>query len=129
MTGSRAMAVCAAFLATAAVAGRYDKPYAIIEAGDPNAAREEFRPAITQVDGKSTRDARRTDPIEPGKHRVTVRFETARVTQSQKETAREVEMDLEACTRYRVVARRTDGTNWEPKVYSEAIGECVRKFK
>jgi len=125
----RAMAWPAALLATAVFAGPYDKPYAIVEAGDANAVREEFVPAITKVDGESTRNPRRSDPIEPGKHRVTVRYETARVSQSQKEVAREVEMDLEACTLYRVVARRTGGTEWEPKVYSEAIGECVRKFK
>jgi hypothetical protein len=129
MNRYRAMAGSAAMLAIAVLAGPYDKPYAIVEAGDANAVREEFVPAITKVDGESTRSTRRTDPIEPGKHRVTVRYETARVSQSQKEVAREVEMDLEACTLYRVVARRTGGTEWEPKVYSEAIGECVRKFK
>jgi hypothetical protein len=129
MNRYRAMAWSAAMLATAVLAGPYDKPYAIVEAGDANAVREEFVPAITKVDGVSTRNTRRTDPVEPGKHRVTVRYETARVSQSQKEVAREVEMDLEPCTLYRVVARRTGGTEWEPKVYSEAIGECARKFK
>ncbi|MGZ5074229.1 MAG: hypothetical protein ACXWBL_13890, partial [Usitatibacter sp.] len=63
-----------------------------------------------------------------GKHKVTVRFETGRVAQSPGEIARVVEMDLEPCTLYRVAAHRV-GTNWEPKVYSEPIGECVRKFK
>ena len=129
MTLHRAAAGCLALFALAAVAGPYDQPYALVEAGDPNATREEFRPAITQVDGKSTRNTRKSDPIEPGKHRITVRFETARVQQSPADVVRDVEMDLEACTRYRIVARRTDGTNWEPKVYSEPIGECKRKFK
>ena len=114
--------------AAAALAGPYDNPYAIVEAGDPNAAREEFAPAITRIDGTSTRDPRRSDPIPPGKHTITIRFETARVVQSAKETSRDLTLDLAACTRYRIVARRTGGTNWEPHVYQEAIGECAKKF-
>jgi len=127
MTARRVLA-CAAFVATGALAGPFDQPYAVVEAGDANAAREEFVPAISQVDGKSTRNVRKSDPIAPGKHRITVRFETARAPQSPAEIAREVEMDLEPCTLYRIVAKRTGGTNWEPKVYSEPLGECVRKF-
>ena len=128
MPFQRAGACCSAFFAAAAVAGPYDSPYAIVEAGDANGAREEFRPAITRIDGESTRDPRRSDPIAPGKHVVTIRFETARVVQSGKETSRDLELDLAACTRYRVVARRTGGTNWEPHVYQEPIGECAKKF-
>jgi len=118
----------AVFAAGGAIAGPFDQPYAIVEAGDRSEVRQEFPPAITQVDGKSTRNTRRTDPIEPGKHRITVRFETARVNQSPDEIARVLEMDLEACTLYRVAAHRV-GINWEPKVYSEPLGECVKKFK
>ena len=123
------MAIGAVALATGALAGPYDQPYALVETGDRSDVREEFPAAITRIDGKSTRNPRRSDPIEPGKRVVTVRFETSRVSQSPEEVARELQMDLEACTRYRIVARRTGGTNWEPKVYSEPIGECVRKFK
>jgi hypothetical protein len=128
MLSQRAGACLAGLAAAVVMAGPYDSPYALVEAGDPNAARNEFAPAITRVDGESTRDPRRTDPIAPGKHRVTVRFETARVTQSPQEVSREVELDLAACTRYRIVARRTEGTNWEPHVYQEPIGECAKKF-
>ena len=126
---NRAAACGSILAAAAAIAGPYDSPYALVEAGDPNAARDEFRPAITRVDGKSTSDPRKSDPIPPGKHTITVRFETARVVQSPKEVAREVELDLKACTRYRIVARRTSGTHWEPHVYQETIGECAKKFK
>jgi hypothetical protein len=126
---SRRVIACLAFVATSAIAGMYDQPYALVEAGDPNQARDEFRPAITKLDGKSMRNPRKSDPIEPGKHRITVRFETARVTQSPAEAMRELEMDLEACTRYFIVAKRIKGTtNWEPKVYPETIGECKKKF-
>lgn len=117
------MAACGAF------AGMYDQPYALVEPADRSQVREEFPPAITQIDGKSTRNPRKSDPIEPGKHRVTVRFETGRVTQGPAETTRELELDLEGCTRYRIAARRVDSVNWEPKVYSEPIAECVKKFK
>jgi hypothetical protein len=125
----RRVLACAAFMATSALAGPYDQPYAIIEVGDKNPARDEHVPAITQIDGKSTRNTRKTDPIEPGKHRVRVRFETARVQQSPAEAQRDIEMNLEGCTLYRVVAKRTDGTNWEPKFYSQPLGECAKKFK
>ena len=127
---SRRVIACLAFVATSAIAGPYDQPYALVYAGDENKVREEFKPAITKIDGKSTRNVRKSDPISPGKHRVTVRFETARVSQSPAEETREMEMDLEACTRYFVVAKRTKGTtDWEPKVYSEPIGECKKKFE
>jgi hypothetical protein len=115
--------------ATGALAGQYDQPYALVEPADRSPTREEFPPSITQIDGESTRNPRKSDPIAPGKHRVTVRFETARVAQSPQETTRELDMELVACTRYRIAARRVGATNWEPKVYSEAIPECKRKFE
>jgi hypothetical protein len=121
-----AAAACCA--ASAIAAQQFKEPYAIVEAGDRSQVREEFPPAITQVDGHSTRNPRRSDPIPPGKHVITVRFETGRVAQAPAEVSREVEIDLERCTRYRIVAHRTGGTNWEPKVYSEPIGECNKKF-
>ncbi len=110
-------------------APQFSEPWAIVEGGDRSQVREEFRPAITQVDGHSTRNTVRSDPLPPGKHVITIRFETGRVAQAPSEVSREVEIDAEACTRYRIVARRTGGTNWEPKVYSEPIGECAKKFK
>jgi len=125
----RCAAACGfALVAATALAGPYDSPYALVEAGDRNDIRQEFPPAITRVDGTSTRDTRRTDPIPPGKHKITIRFETARVVQSPADASRELDLDLAACTRYRVVARRTTGTNWEPHVYQEPIGECAKKF-
>jgi hypothetical protein len=114
--------------ANATAANQFAEPWAIVEAGDRSQVREEFPPAITQVDGHSTRNPRRSDPIPPGKHVITIRFETGRVAQAPSEVSREVEIELERCTRYRLVAHRTGGTNWEPKVYSEPIGECNKKF-
>jgi hypothetical protein len=124
----RLAAALAALAAAGASAGPYDQPYALVEAGDRSPTREEFPLAVTQIDGESTRNPRKSDPIAPGKHRVTVHFETAKVVQSPAETTRELDMDLASCMRYRIAARRVGATNWEPKVYSEAIPECKRKF-
>jgi len=116
-------------VAPVASAGMYDQPYAIVERGDASAVNKEARVAITKVDGKSTRDTRQTDPLAPGPHRVTLHFESARGT--FRPEYREIELDVQACTRYRIVASFESklGPDWKPKVYSERIGECARKFK
>ena len=120
--------VLAAFVATAVFAGMYDEPYALVERGASSDARKEVSLAITGVDGKSTRDPRKTDPIAPGKHRITVHFESARFKFRPEQ--QDIELDLEACTRYHIVASYEikSGPNWKPKVYSEPIGECRKKF-
>jgi len=125
---SRSPTSACASAATAAAAGAYDRPWSIVEGADESTVRKEFRPAITQVDGKSTRSPRESDALEPGKHQVKIRFETGRVNQSPAEAERVLELELEACTRYRIAAQRTSGTKLKPKVYPEKIGECVRKF-
>jgi hypothetical protein len=123
----------ATVLATVAVpatfAGMYDQPYAIVESGDASEMRKEARVAIGKVDGKSTRNPRKSDPIAPGKHNITLNFESARG--NFRPTSLDIELDLQACTRYRIVASYEVkmGGDWKPKVYSEPIGECVKKFK
>jgi hypothetical protein len=120
--------VPAALVATAAFAGMYDQPYALVESGGASEARKEASLAITSVDGVSTRNPRKSDPLPPGKHRIVFHFESARV--EFRPEHKEVEIDLEACTSYRVVASYEvkSGPNWKPKVYSEPIGECRKKF-
>ena len=113
---------------TAALAGAYDQPWSMVEPGDRSEVRKEFPAAITQIDGQSVRDTRRPDAVAPGKHSVTIRFETGRVNQSEAEATRVMELELAPCTRYRVVAQRTQGTKWEPQAYPEPISECARKF-
>jgi len=125
---TRLLPCALALLATSALAGPYDSPWAIVEGADPSSVRNEFRPAITQIDGKSTRDTRESDALPPGRHQVKVRFQTGRVSQAPGEEERLLDLDLEGCTRYRIAAQRTTGTQWQPKVYSEKIGECTRKF-
>jgi hypothetical protein len=113
----------------AAFAGMYDQPYAIVESGTASEVRKEARVAISRVDGKSTRNPRRSDPIEPGKHLITLHFESARGI--FRPTSLDVEIDLQPCTLYRIVANYESktGGDWKPKVYSEPLGECVKKFK
>jgi hypothetical protein len=43
---------------------------------------------------------------------------------------RTLELDVAACTRYRIVAGYTNLTHieWSPVIYPEPIGECVAKF-
>jgi hypothetical protein len=118
----------AALAATPAFAGMYDQPYAIVEAGAPSDVRKEATPAITKVDGKSTHNPRRTEPIPPGKHQVTLHFQSARGR--FRPEFQDIELDLEACTLYRVVAvyEVKMGPDWKPKVYSEPIRDCRKKF-
>jgi hypothetical protein len=116
-------------MSAAAAAGPFDQPYALVERGDASELRKEATLAITKIDGVSTRNPRQSDPIPPGEHKVTVRFDTGRGVVS--DNSRELALTLEPCVRYRVVAVYRSKTNpdWEPKVYPEPIGECRRKFK
>jgi hypothetical protein len=120
--------VLAAVFATGALGAMYNEPYALVERGMTSDARKEVALAITAVDGKAVRDPRRTDPITPGEHTISVRFQSMRYTFRPEQ--QDVELDLEACVRYRVVAHYEikSGPNWKPKVYSEPIGECRKRF-
>ncbi len=121
--------VAALAATTVARAGMYDQPYVVFESGGPSEVRKEASVGLTVIDGKSTRNARKSDPLPPGKHQVTVRFDTARG--EFRPEAIDVQIDAEACTLYRIVAvyENKTGGDWKPRVYSEPIGECVRKFK
>ena len=92
-------AVAATFAATS-LAGPYDQPYAIVESGSKSEVRKEVPAAVTKVDGASTKNPRRSDPIPPGLHKVTVASKVENATRPE----------------------------WEPKVYPEPIGECKKKF-
>jgi hypothetical protein len=112
-----------------AIAGMYDQPYAIVESGPHSDIRKETGLAITKVDGQSLRNTARTEPITPGKHTITVHFVSTRG--NFRPQTMDLEIDLQACTRYRIVANYEVkmGPDWKPKIYSEPIGECVKKFK
>ena len=124
----RVAALLAFVTATAHAAGMYDQPWSIVERGDNSQPRKEARLGLSKIDGQSPRDPRRSDPLAPGKHVIRLHFESARGNFVPE--FKDVEIDLEACTRYRIVAKyeHTRGPDWAPKVYSEPIGECRRKF-
>lgn len=119
--------VLAIFAMPAALAGMYDQPYAIVESGSPSETRKELLLVISRVDGQSLRNMRKSDPLAPGKHIITVQISKSRFN----EQTRDIEIDLQACTRYRFVAKleTASALDWKPKIYTEPIGECVRKFK
>jgi hypothetical protein len=122
------LAAVAAFGTLSAAAGMYDKPWALAEMGGVSPTRNEARVAITKIDGKSTRNTKKSDPIEPGKHTVTLHFESARGV--FRPEYQEVQMDFDPCTRYLFTAKYEvkTGPDWKPSVYSEPIGECRSKF-
>ena len=116
--------------ASSAIAqGQYSKPYAIVERGYNSETRNEATLGLSKIDGKSPQSPRRSDPLPPGKHVIRVHFESARGP--FRPEFQDVELDMQPCMLYRIVANyemRT-GPDWKPKVYSEPIGECKRKFK
>lgn len=112
-----------------AAAGPYDRPYAIVESGAAAEARNEGRVTIRKIDGASTRDPRRSDPVEPGKRMITVGFQSSRGM--FRPQSLDLELNLEPCTRYLIVAsyESKSGPTWTPKIYPEPIAECRKKFK
>ena len=120
-------AACAAPLI--ALAGPYDQPYGLIESGDRSQTRKHETVAISRIDGQSTRNPRRPDPVAPGKHSVDISFTSARAVVG--DTLKTIEVDVQPCKRYRVVAQYQTATSgkWEPVIAStEDIGECKKKF-
>ena len=114
---------------TALAQGMYSKPYAVVERGYNSETRNEATLGISKIDGKTPQSPRRSDPLPPGKNVIRVHFESARGP--FRPEFQDVELDMQPCMLYRIVANyemRT-GPDWKPKVYSEPIGECKRKFK
>lgn len=123
------LAAAAAFLSSPVWAGPYDQPYGIIESGDRSQTRNQEPVAISKIDGTSTRNPRRPDPVAPGRRSVEVSFSSARaVVADQLQT---IEIDVKPCKRYRIAAhyQTVTGGKWEPVVQTvEDIGECRQKF-
>jgi len=114
---------------TAAFAqGMYSSPYAIVETGQRDDINRYATVGITKVDGKSTADPRRTDPIPPGKHVIRIAFDSGRGRFQP--DYRDVQIDFEPCKLYTVVAKYENrlGPDWEVKVGEQPLGECLRKF-
>ena len=105
-----ALAGIGLFVVQMAWAGPYDQPY-----------------GQNKIDGKSTDNPRRPDPVLPGKHTVEISFSSARVPIGDQ--LKTIEIDVKPCRRYRVVAHYTTSGQWKPIVQSvEDIGECKKKF-
>ena len=112
-----------------AAAGPYDQPYGLIESGDRSQTRKHETVAISRIDGESTRNPRRPDPVAPGKHSVQISYSSARATVGDE--MKTIEIDVQPCKRYRVVSQyhNTVSGKWDPVVaFVEDIGECKRKF-
>jgi len=123
------LAMAAAFLPGIAAAGAYDQPYGLIESGDRSQTRNQETVAISRIDGASTRNPRRPDPVAPGRHAVEISFTSARVVVG--DTLKTIEIDVQPCKRYRVVAQYHTSASgkWDPVIASaEDIGECKKKF-
>ena len=117
-------------LATAAVAGPYDQPYAIITVDRAKAADPNLRPVIVnRIDGETVLSDNRA-VVTPGKHQVTIDLPPRKGFHTA--TQHTFEIDAKPCTRYNVAARLASSTtqDWTPVVRStEPIGECAAKFK
>ena len=116
-------------LATAASAGPFDQPYAIITTDPRPAADFLLRPVIVnRVDGENAVDHRAIVP--PGLHKVTVDLPPRKGFHLA--TQQTFDLDVKPCVRYHVAARLESSTGqaWKPVIRSqERIGECETKFK
>ena len=116
-------------LATAAFAGPFDQPYAIITTDAKPAADPLLRPVIVnRVDGENAVDHRAV--VAPGLRKVTVDLPARKGFHLA--TQHTFDLDVKACVRYHVAAKlqTTAGQAWKPVIRSEErIGECEAKFK
>ncbi|MBK6603599.1 MAG: hypothetical protein IPG28_19150 [Betaproteobacteria bacterium] len=120
--------LAAALVATTAYAGMYDQPYALVERGaasKPARRRRSPSPRWT-----AWAPATRARPIRSRRASIASRFTSRARAASFRPEFQDIELDLEACTRYRVVAsyELKTGPDWKPRVYAEPIGECRKKF-
>jgi hypothetical protein len=110
-------------------AGPYDQSYGKIESGDRSQTRKQEPVAISRIDGQTTRNPRRPDPVAPGKHSVEISFTSARAVVG--DPLQTIEIDVQPCKRYRVAAQYQTAASgkWEPVVQAvEDISECRKKF-
>lgn len=122
-------ALLAGLAAFPALGGTYGFPYGIIESGWRSDVRKELPALVNAVDGVSPRNPRYSDPVAPGRHRIQVVFASDRLPSSK--AFRWIDLEIEPCTRYRVVAKYQTQVSlgtWEPRVYAEPIGECEARF-
>lgn len=116
-------------VATAALAGPFDQPYAIITTDPKPAADPLLRPVIVnRVDGENAVDHRAI--VAPGRRKITVDLPPRRGF--HRPTQRTFELQVKPCVRYHVAAKlaTSSGQEWKPVIRGEErIGECEAKFK
>ena len=116
--------------ATAAYAGPYDQPYAIITSDTAPSADPNLRPAIVnRVDGETVGSDNRA-VVAPGTHQVTVDLPPRKGFRVS--TQHTLELATRPCMRYYVVAKldNPEGQEWTPVVRSaELIDECQKEFR
>jgi hypothetical protein len=117
-------------LSTAAVAGPYDQPYAIITVDRAPSSDPNLLPVIVnRIDGETALSDNKA-VVAPGKRQVTIDVPPRKGFRQA--TQHTFEVDARACTRYFVAAKLDTRTtqDWTPVVRSEErIGECEKKFK
>lgn len=123
------MFLLALLAATAATAGPYDQPYAIItvESRPPVADPKLVAAILNRVDGEDILYSFAV--VAPGVHRVTLDLPPRKG--SRLATQETFALTAKPCTRYYVAARLESavGQRWTPVVRSEErIGECEHKF-
>lgn len=115
--------------ATAALAGPFDQPYAIITTDPKPAADFLLRPVIVnRVDGENAMDHRAV--VAPGLRKVTVDLPPRKGFHLA--TQQTFDLEVKPCVRYHVAAKlaNSTGQDWKPVIRSqERIGECEAKFK
>jgi hypothetical protein len=117
-------------VATTAVAGPYDEPYAIVTVDRAPSADPLLRRVIVNRVDDATVMSDNKAVIAPGRHKVTLDLPPRKGFN----LATQYDLDLEAqpCVRYYVAAKLDSATTqtWTPVVRStERIGECEKKFK
>ena len=114
---------------TAAFAGPFDQPYAIITTDTKPAADFLLRPVIVnRVDGENAMDHRAVVP--PGLRKVTVDLPPRKGFHLA--TQQTFDLEVKPCVRYHVAAKLANSTSqdWKPVIRSqERIHECEAKFK
>ena len=115
--------------ATAALAGPFDQPYAIVTTDTKPAVDPLLRPVIVnRVDGENAMDHRAV--VAPGLRKVTVDLPPRKGFHTA--TQHTFDLDLKPCVRYYVAAKLESPTTqrWSPVIRSEErIIECESKFK
>ena len=117
-------------VSSAAVAGPYDQPYAIVTVDRAPSSDHLLRKVIVNRVDEETVLSDNKAVVTPGPHKITLDLPPRKGFNQATQSI--LELDAKPCTRYYVAAKLATTTTqeWTPVVRSqEAIGECKKKFK